>query len=450
MKINNFTLYLLLSSVSLLSLGGCIKDDSSLGIDDLPGGVQYYLSEFFPNQTPLKVEKVTDEETGELFLATFPDNVSASFNQEGYWQQFNMPDGNAPAVVQERYNTLFDYVNLHQKGKSLIRIKRTAYGESGTLNDGKTYAFYGLGCLGEEIASDKYTALPNNIRTLIEKLYPDIAYQHVVINAEEDPEVDFYYKIWLSNEATFAFSVDNELKSIYRNGEPLPSAVFDILPEKVLKELEKRNIKTIYQINRKECDYQIWDTPHNSYVICIKDLPPLNLSPEAIQVFIDTYFGTGITKSVSVPFDEHEISKYDVMLPNGFNFVLNGKTLGWTDVDGYGLPFGEMQKKLLPEKLLQYITSNFNAEVTKISLLPDGYQVVLTNGKAFECDTDWNYRQERTFTRTPYNKAYAYIRFTYPNDLDAKFASWQTGIGWEFRLKDNTIIKFDTEGNLVS
>lgn len=78
----------------------------------------------------------------------------------------------------------------------------------------------------------------------------------------------------------------------------------------------------------------------------------------------------------------------------------------------------------------------------------NSYLVVLTNGKAFECDNSWNYKQEHSFTRTGYNKAYSYIRFTYPNDLEANFTSWKEGIGWEFRLKDNTIIKFDTEGNL--
>lgn len=447
MKINYFVLYLLLPVLALLSLGGCTKEDLNLKVDDLPPSAQSFLTDFFPNQTPLTVDRIVGDEAEELYLATFADDVSVSFNQKGYWLQFNMPDGNAPAIVQERYNRIFDFVNLHHQGKSLINMKRTVYGETGTLDNGKTYAFAGIGCIGEEIAPDNYTTLPNNMLDLIQKLYPDISYQHIVVNTEEDPEIDFKYKIWLNNKAIFSFSQDNELKSIDGSGELLPSELFDILPEYVQKQLERYNVETILQVYRNKCDYIIWTTPYHAYEICTEE-PPLNVNPEAIQTFIDTYFGTGIIKSITTPAGGHETAQYKVMLPNGFDFDFDRRLLRWTDVDGHGQPFGEMQKKLLPEKLLQDIASNRNAEVTKIRRLPEGYLIVLTNGKAFEYDNNWTYKQERDFGQTAFDKVYTYIRSTYPKDLKARFVSWQGEAGWKYELQDGTILEFDLEGNL--
>lgn len=445
-------LCLFILSATILLFGGCTNenepDKSQITLEQLPSNARTYLTFLFPDKSPLKVEKADEPENVSYhFRATYADEVSIDFDEEGYWKNIHMPNGDVPEEIAERFETLYNYVTEVYKDNALVGITKTSYGELARLNDGQTLAFDLVEkYLGQELGVEGYKSLPNHIQELISMHFPEADYNHIIINPEAAETTIYKYWIWLDNKVSLLIDPQDEWVEINGNGQLLPQTLISILPERVQKEL--KDVQSIYRISiRNEGkEYHVWDSPSSSTLICTEEHPPINLNPKEIQAFIDEYFGAVTSKSVKVPAGHNAPLQYTVQLPNGFDFILGPQQLFlWSEVDGHGYPFLAMQEKLLPESALQYIAGNSEAKVTKARRLSDGYLLILTDGTALQFTFAGQFISRQEVTPTAYEKAYSYMRYQYPKDFSL-LSSWSAKEGWTFRLDDGTLVKFDLEG----
>lgn len=450
MKANYVVLSLLICLSSLFMLGGCTNDEKELSVVELPADMRWSLSSYFPGETPLKVEKVKLSDSEYSYCATFSNNVFAYFDEKGNWLQFCFPDGNAPEEIVKRFDEVFDFMKTSYQGHHVTILTSTKYGVSATLENKETLAFDHLAYIGHDLGMNGEAKLPKDIQDFKSQYFAEVPYRDILVNEEINQERSYKYKIWLEDNVMIEFASDNLYTIIDGNGSPLPEAISHALPEKVKEQMTTH--KTIYRIQKHEDKkyYEVKVTQSNSLILHTDGPINITINDNKIEDFINKYFGHYTRRVITIPNSGFERPKeFEVKIPNGFNFKLSLDYYQWTKIDGYGRPFSDSLKTLLPEKALQYIASNSQAEITMMEELEEGYLVLLTDGKAFEFNSGWTFIKEQAYSRTPYEKVHAYIRYHYPEDINAWFYS-STGDGiYTFKLGDGTFLKFNSEGNLI-
>lgn len=450
MKANYFVLSLFVCFSSLFMLGGCTNDDEKeLSVDQLPIDMQWSLSSYFPGETPLKVEKVEVSDAEYNYCATFTNDVSAYFDEKGSWQRFSFPSGQAPSELVKRFAEVFDFMKTSYQEHNVIDLKATNYGVSVTLENEETLAFDYLSCIGRDLGNNGQTKLPNEIQEFKSQYFADTPYRDVILNDGINQKKPYKYKIWLEDNVMIEFASDNLYTIIDGNGALLPETISSALPEKVREQMATH--KTIYRIQKYEEKkyYQVNVTPSNSLILHTDGPINIYIDDNKIGEFINKYFGYYSSRIITIPSSSFERPKeLEVKIPNGFNFKLTLDYYQWVWIDGHGLPFSDSLKTLLPQKALQHIASNSQAEITMAKNQEEGHLILMTDGKAFEFNPDWTFKSEQAYIQTPHDKAYSYIRYHYPKDLDASLYSY-TKDGYTFKMGDGTWLKFDQEGNLI-
>lgn len=139
------------------SVVGCSEDNEPSGeieINQLPGTAQFFLSNYFPGQSPEKIERtMTRQENDQLlYRVAFPDEVKVEFNENGGWKSLMVPNQNLPESLQSLFGGVIAYVKQHFSNDPFVGVENTCYGECVLLNSGKKVAFYyDQTCVGYEM-----------------------------------------------------------------------------------------------------------------------------------------------------------------------------------------------------------------------------------------------------------------------------------------------------------
>lgn len=95
-----------------------------------------------------------------------------------------------------------------------------------------------------------------------------------------------------------------------------------------------------------------------------------------------------------------------------------------------------------------YVNTHYAAEISRIEKM-NQYLIVLTDGTALQFDKEGQFVREETTRLSAKEKAYAYIRYHYPTDIEAFLYSWNAEEGFTYRLENGEYVKFDRDGNLI-
>lgn len=138
-------------------LGSCSEENESSGtieMNQLPGTAQSFLSNYFPGQTPEKIERTnTDQENARLlYRVVFPDEVKVEFSENGGWKRLMIPDQKLPGSLDSLWGKIIEYVQQLFPDDPFIGIENACYGDCVLLSSGKKIAFYYDGtCVGYEM-----------------------------------------------------------------------------------------------------------------------------------------------------------------------------------------------------------------------------------------------------------------------------------------------------------
>ena len=138
-------------------LGSCSEENESSGtieMNQLPGTAQSFLSNYFPGQTPEKIERTnTDQENAPLlYRVVFPDEVKVEFSENGGWKRLMIPDQKLPGSLDPLWGKIIEYVQQLFPDDPFIGIENACYGDCVLLSSGKKIAFYYDGtCIGYEM-----------------------------------------------------------------------------------------------------------------------------------------------------------------------------------------------------------------------------------------------------------------------------------------------------------
>ena len=128
-------------------LGSCSEENESSGtieMNQLPGTAQSFLSNYFPGQTPEKIERTnTDQENARLlYRVVFPDEVKVEFSENGGWKRLMIPDQKLPGSLDSLWGKIIEYVQQLFPDDPFIGIENACYGDCVLLSSGKKIAFY--------------------------------------------------------------------------------------------------------------------------------------------------------------------------------------------------------------------------------------------------------------------------------------------------------------------
>lgn len=138
-------------------LGSCSEENESSGtieMNQLPGTAQSFLSNYFPGQTPEKIERTnTDQENAPLlYRVVFPNEVKVEFSENGGWKRLMIPDQKLPGSLDSLWGKIIEYVQQLFPDDPFIGIENACYGDCVLLSSGKKIAFHYDGtCIGYEM-----------------------------------------------------------------------------------------------------------------------------------------------------------------------------------------------------------------------------------------------------------------------------------------------------------
>lgn len=445
---------LLLSFFCIAFFSGCSNDDDdNLKTNQLPPEAQSFLTYHLPDQSPLKIEKITptDLENGDNYKVYFQDDLSITFDQTGGWLNITSLNSIFPGSL-DRFvaNEESEYIRKNYPNDPITGVTRTFFGNIFTLQSNKELAFQTYQCtfLGEILNIHNLDELPISIKQFISHHFPETKYQTIIKNTSINKEADYNYIVWLNGNIKLTFDINNNWKELDGYGKLLPTSIIESLPTKVKEYLAKKypdaQITAIHLSHSTRYTIRVSQTLQ---VVIDPERENTTIEVNKIDEFINKYFPGITSKSISIPFDYITLV-ISVNLPNGFDITMN-KYYQWLTINGNGYPFPEVLLSVLPDEINQYLVINAKEEITKVETVDYGYRIVLTNGEGIKFDFKGEYLGNEDIPTTPYDKTYKYMRYHFP-EKDCRLVTFIVGSGWTYTLFDGTKIMFDLEGNLIN
>lgn len=435
------------------SVVGCSEDNELSGeieINQLPGTAQFFLSNYFPGQSPEKIERtMTGQEDDQLlYRVAFPDEVKVEFNENGGWKSLMVPNQNLPESLQSLFGGVIAYVKQHFSNDPFVGVENTCYGECVLLNSGKKVAFYyDQTCVGYEMDIKGESSLPQPVREFTEKYFPDGTFE-AVIEHIPDGEFPAGYTFWLENGFKCVLDDRGEWTEVNGGTELLPTSILETLPAKVTEDLHRNYPNAQVTFIRLEGTRYTIQVSKTVYVTIDPESKPIVVPLMQAQALAEEYFGKQSSISISHPLHS-DVLNFTVRLPNGFNMLVNEDASAWINIDGNGFAFPEKLVASLPEKITDYVSGYSNSEITRVDRsVAASYLVELTNGDGLMFDSQGDFLGKEKIELSASEKVYRYMRYHYPNDLDMYLGSYSIE-GWVYKLSDGSQVRFDRNGNFV-
>ncbi|MCD8030879.1 MAG: PepSY-like domain-containing protein [Bacteroides sp.] len=110
--------------------------------------------------------------------------------------------------------------------------------------------------------------------------------------------------------------------------------------------------------------------------------------PAEARSFIKQHFSNMEISHIKIDKELLRADKYDVIFTNGIEIEFDHEG-NWKEIDG---KHHTVPSSVLPDKIRNYISSNFNGEhVTKVERTSSRYEVELNNDRTLKFDKDGNF-----------------------------------------------------------
>jgi len=426
---------------------------------ELPENIQSSLQELYPDEIPQSTEQLIDPNTSEVcYFVSFSDGTYFVFNAAGEWTSVYCYTKVLPASIQTTYKDAIQQIES-ETSSPIQALDKTLYGIAFGLEDQRwlAYSTADKKLLGEEmehntgLQPNEY--LPGSVYFFVSSSF-DTEIEHVIVPQDEN-QSDFRYSLWLSNHMVVDFNQDNDWLEI-RHAEKtyLPDSFYSLLPGDVVEQLTEdcpeKNIYLVRQIKSEQTiQYEFETDDQKSWCYVIPDpdyTPPTILPDKEIRAFIDKYFGDSFSRTMNLPATKDRVI---VSLPNGFNFTVNMQG-EWINIDNHNLGWSALKEELISSEILKAVEEKYQTTITSITRPLDQPQVQYM--LADEGDQVYYVYSATEFVaqdspRTPYDKAYRYIRHHYPAEISFNL-SYEQG-RYQTTLEDGTLLLFDGKGELI-
>ena len=427
---------------------------------ELPENIQSSLQELYPDEIPQSTEQLIDPNTSEVcYYVSFSDGTYFVFNAAGEWTSVYCYTKVLPASIQTTYKDAIRQIEA-ETSSPIQALDKTLYGIAFGLEDQRwlAYSTADKKLLGEEmehntgLQPNEY--LPGSVYFFVSSSF-DTEIEHVIVPQDEN-QSDFRYSLWLSNHMVVDFNQDNDWLEI-RHAEKayLPDSFYSLLPGDVVEQLTEdcpeKNIYLVRQIKSEQTiQYEFETDDQKSWCYAIPDpdyTSPTIFPDKGIRAFIDKYFGITSSVSMVLPLDTKD--RVIVSLPNGFNFTVNMQG-EWINIDNHNLSWSVLKEELISSEILKAVEEKYQTTITSITRPLDQPQVQYM--LADEGDQVYYVYSATEFVaqdspRTPYEKAYRYIRHHYPAEISFNL-SYEQG-RYQTTLEDGTLLLFDGKGELI-
>lgn len=426
---------------------------------ELPENIQSSLQELYPDEIPQSTEQLIDPNTSEVcYFVSFSDGTYFVFNAAGEWTSVYCYTKVLPASIQTTYKDAIQQIES-ETSSPIQALDKTLYGIAFGLEDQRwlAYSTADKKLLGEEmehntgLQPNEY--LPGPVYFFVSSSF-DAEIEHVIVPQDEN-QSDFRYSLWLSNHMVVDFNQDNDwLKVRHAEKAYLPDSFYSLLPGDVVEQLTEdcpeKNIYLVRQIKSEQTiQYEFETDDQKSWCYAIPDpdyTPPTILPDKEIRAFIDKYFGDSFSRTMNLPATKDRVI---VSLPNGFNFTVNMQG-EWINIDNHNLGWSALKEELISSEILKAVEEKYQTTITSITRPLDQPQVQYI--LADEGDQIYYVYSATEFVaqdspRTPYEKAYRYIRHHYPAEISFNL-SYEQG-RYQTTLEDGTLLLFDGKGELI-
>lgn len=426
---------------------------------ELPENIQNSLQELYPDEIPQSTEQLIDPNTSEVcYFVSFSDGTYFVFNAAGEWTSVYCYTKVLPASIQTTYKDAIRQIEAETSSPIQV-LDKTLYGIAFGLEDQRwlAYSTADKKLLGEEMEHNTGLQpndyLPGPVYFFVSSSF-DAEIEHVIVPQDEN-QSDFRYSLWLSNHMVVDFNQDNDWLEI-RHAEKayLPDSFYSLLPGDVVEQLTEdcpeKNIYLVRQIKSEQTiqyEFETDDPKSWCYVIPDPDYtPPTILPDKEIRAFIDKYFGDSFSRTMNLPATKDRVI---VSLPNGFNFTVNMQG-EWINIDNHNLGWSALKEELISSEILKAVEEKYQTTITSITRPLDQPQVQYM--LADEGDQVYYVYSATEFVaqdspRTPYEKAYRYIRHHYPAEISFRLLYEQGR--YQTTLDDGTLLLFDGKGELI-
>lgn len=426
---------------------------------ELPENIQSRLQELYPDEIPQSTEQLIDPNTSEVcYYVSFSDGTYFVFNAAGEWTSVYCYTKVLPVSIQTTYKDAIRQIET-ETASPIQALDKTLYGIAFGLEDQRwlAYSTADKKLLGEEmehntgLQPNEY--LPGPVYFFVSSSF-DAEIEHVIV-PQDEKQSDFRYSLWLSNHMVVDFNQDNDWLEI-RHAEKayLPDSFYSLLPRDVVEQLTEdcpeKNIYLVRQIKSEQTiqyEFETDDQKSWCYVIPNPDYtPPTILPDKEIRAFIDKYFGDSFSRTMNLPATKDRVI---VSLPNGFNFTVNMQG-EWINIDNHNLGWSALKEELISSEILKAVEEKYQTTITSITRPLDQPQVQYM--LADEGDQVYYVYSATEFVaqdspRTPYEKAYRYIRHHYPAEISFRLLYEQGR--YQTTLEDGTLLLFDGKGELI-
>lgn len=274
-----------------------------------------------------------------------------------------------------------------------------------------------------------------------------MAYKEIYYKEKEDETVkgDYTYLFYLDNGMELRFDRNKAWTLLEGNGQLLPASLIESLPVKVQKELQNYPSHAITRMAFLTPEYHI-KVSDSTTAIINPDAQPVVIPNETINKFIKTHFGDLKRVAISHPLHEEQ-TIFIVSIPNGFDFMTD-KDGRWFKLDGHGYPVPESLIETLPQEIPSYVSTHYDAAISLIEIT-EPYRIVLTDGTGLLFDKQGTFTATEEIRPNAHEKVHTYIRYHYPEDLNAYCSNWDSQQGFTFTMGDGSTLLFDPEGNRI-
>ena len=421
---------------------------------ELPENIQSSLQELYPDEIPQSTEQLIDPNTSEVcYFVSFSDGTYFVFNTAGEWTSVYCYTKVLPASIQTTYKDAIRQIEA-ETSSPIQALDKTLYGIAFGLEDQRwlAYSTADKKLLGEEmehntgLQPNEY--LPGPVYFFVSSSF-DAEIEHVIVPQDEN------HSLWLSNHMVVDFNQDNDwLKVRHAEKAYLPDSFYSLLPGDVVEQLTEdcpeKNIYLVRQIKSEQTiQYEFETDDQKSWCYVIPDpdyTPPTILPDKEIRAFIDKYFGDSFSRTMNLPATKDRVI---VSLPNGFNFTVNMQG-EWINIDNHNLGWSALKEELISSEILKAVEEKYQTTITSITRPLDQPQVQYM--LADEGDQVYYVYSATEFVaqdspRTPYEKAYRYIRQHYPAEISFRLLYEQGR--YQTTLDDGTLLLFDGKGELI-
>lgn len=395
MKTINATLCLFIALFCITFLSGCSNDDENnrnIKTEQLPIDAQSFLTNFFPDQPPLTIEKsaATDPEVGLSYKVSLPNDISIIFDETGKWTNISSLNGTFPKTLDPFFTEdKKEYIGKNYPNDPVTGLTKTFYGKIFTLQSDKQLVFqtFQSKFLGETISDND---LPAEIRKFVSTHFPDVAFQTIIKNTSTDNDPDYKYMVWMNGNFKLQFDADNKWNELDGFGSLLPVSIIQSLPTEVKERLAERypDAEVTYILLSYDTRYNFRINDSTIAVIDPKR-ESVYVDVNKVEDFINKYFDNITSKSISVPTDWITLV-IKVKLPNGFVIEMD-EYYQWLTINGNGNPFPDTLLPILPENIHQYVSTHSNENITKAEKSDSSYQITLTNGNELQFNLKGDY-----------------------------------------------------------